>query len=190
MSTKQQFSLQEFRWRYGSFPINKPSYSAVISLQCELTELFSKYLLELMPEYEVIRVDTKEKFENLQKFQERKIYLFDFIRISKETKLPEKFPLWEDIDKLDEIKFKIFLYDENTKKIPGALLTRADLILMGELRDYMSMFFSGVSFSVDREVVTYIIDKTEMMPSYYFIDTRIMARTFRMKVTVDRGVTA
>jgi hypothetical protein len=186
MTTRQQFCLKEFKWSY--FPINKSSYTAVISLQIELAELFLKYLIELMPEYPVIVIDSRKKFEELQKFQQRKVYVFNF------TMLPETdsvypvtgiFPFWEDIDRLDEIKFKIFLYNENTKKIPGALLTRADLILMGELKDYMSMFFNGISFSVDREVICYLIDKTEMTPSYYFFDSRLMNRTFRLNVVKE-----
>ena len=180
MSTKQQFSLGSFLWRY--FPISKPSYTAIISLSTELTDIFSKYILELMPEYEVLVINMKEKIEDLHKFQDKKIYVFDF------RKIPGKFPSWEDIDKFDEIKFKLFLFDEDMKRIPGALLTRSDLILLEELKDYMSMFFSGISFTVDREVVAYIIDKSEMMPLYYFFDTQLMARTFRLKVTVERDL--
>jgi hypothetical protein len=138
-----------------------------------------------MPEYEVLIVNTKEKIEDTYKFKDKKIYVFDFRNIGHD--IQGKFPYWEDIDKLDEIKYKIFLFDENMKKIPGALLTRADLILLEELKDYMSMFFSGISFSIsDREVICYLIDKTEMMPSYYFFDSRLMTRTFRLKVTVEK----
>lgn len=180
MSTnKQQFCLTEFKWR-GSFPISKQNYSVVISLQNELTGLFGKYILELMPEYEVILIDTKQKFEEL-KIENRKIYLFDCRNWGS-----EKYPLWEDIDKLDEIKYKIFMYDENTKRIPRALLTKADLIILEELRDYMTMFFSGISFSIDKEVVAYIIDKTEMSPFYYFFDSRLMLRTFKVKVEREK----
>ena len=96
-------------------------------------------IIELMPEYECITVDTKEKLERLSPVpQERKIYLFDFRKNSGGTQMEGS---WEDIYMFDKIKFKIFLYDENYTVIPKTIITNSDLSILTDIKDYMKMFF-------------------------------------------------
>ena len=171
MSGKQEFSISEFKWRY--FPFEKQKYSIVISLQKDLSGMFGKYISELMPDYELINIDTTEKFDTicLEKPLDRKIYMFDFLDVN-----GGKFPVWEDIDRIDEIKYKIFLYNEDVKTIPKSLITRADLLILTNL-DVM-----GIKFSLNKPVVAFFIEKTDIIPEYHYYDVITFKRNFYLEL--------
>jgi hypothetical protein len=181
MAGKQEFSLSEMKWKY--FPFTKSKYSVVVSLEKELSGLFGKYISELMPDYELINIDTKEKFDTvcLGKPQlDQKIYMFDFRDVR-----GGKFPMWEDIDRLDAIKYKIYLYSECANTIPKSLITRADLLILSDIKDYMSSFFSSINFTLNRPVVAFFIEKTDMIPNYYYYDVSMFKRIFKMEIDVE-----